>query len=305
MSTIGDDLLRASGEVRADGRAFGPRIEALVVYNSNPVAVAPDSAKVARGFARDDLFTVVLEHFLTDTADHADYVLPATTQLEHLDVHTSYGHTYALINEPAIAPLGEARPNTEIFRALAARMGFDEPCFARRRRGAGADRLSPGGRRRRRLRRAARATAGSSCDIAEAPFADGGFPTPSGKCLIDAPGRRRSRLRRQLRIGAVEPRARAPLSAGDDLAAGAQLPQLELRQRHQPARDRGRAGARDLGRRRRGARHRLGAAGAHLQRPRQHRLQGGRRRARPAGRRQRPGRLVAEARPRRQATSTS
>ena len=67
---------------------------------------------------------------MTDTADHADYVLPATTQLEHLDVHTSYGHTYVLINEPAIAPLGEAKPNTQIFRELAARMGFDEPCFA-------------------------------------------------------------------------------------------------------------------------------------------------------------------------------
>ena len=67
---------------------------------------------MVRGFARDDLFTVVLEHFMTDTADHADYVLPATTQLEHLDVHTSYGHTYALINEPAIAPLGEAQART-------------------------------------------------------------------------------------------------------------------------------------------------------------------------------------------------
>jgi anaerobic selenocysteine-containing dehydrogenase len=83
MVTIGNDLLR-------DGSpAFGPRIEALVVYNSNPVAVAPESAKVARGFAREDLFTVVLEHFMTDTADHADYVLPATTQLEHWDIHLS------------------------------------------------------------------------------------------------------------------------------------------------------------------------------------------------------------------------
>ena len=80
---------------------------------------------------------------MTDTADHADYVLPATTQLEHLDVHTSYGHTYAMINEPAIAPLGEAKPNTQIFRELAARMGFDDACFARRRRGAGAAGVSP------------------------------------------------------------------------------------------------------------------------------------------------------------------
>ncbi len=81
MSTIGDDLLRPASP------DFGPRIEALVVYNSNPVAVAPESAKVVAGFAREDLFTVVLEHFQTDTADYADYVLPATTQLEHWDVH--------------------------------------------------------------------------------------------------------------------------------------------------------------------------------------------------------------------------
>ncbi|HEY0821905.1 MAG TPA: molybdopterin-dependent oxidoreductase, partial [Rhizobacter sp.] len=78
MSTIGDALLEEGSP------AFGPKIEALVVYNSNPVAVAPESPKVVKGFLRDDLFTVVLEHFMTDSADHADYVLPATTQLEHL-----------------------------------------------------------------------------------------------------------------------------------------------------------------------------------------------------------------------------
>ena len=122
----------------------------------------PIRRKVARGFAREDLFTVVLEHFLTDTADHADYVLPATTQLEHLDVHTSYGHTYALINEPAIAPLGEAKPNTQIFRELAAQDGLRRAVLCRRRRGAGAGRLPAGGGGRRRLRRPARATAGSS-----------------------------------------------------------------------------------------------------------------------------------------------
>ncbi|MBV8380018.1 MAG: molybdopterin-dependent oxidoreductase, partial [Paucibacter sp.] len=124
MSTIGDDLLRESSA------EFGPKIEALIVYNSNPVAVAPESPKVVRGFQREDLFTVVLEHFMTDTADLADYVLPATTQLEHLDVHTAYGHTDVLINHPSIAPVGEARPNTQIFRDLAAAMGFTEAAFA-------------------------------------------------------------------------------------------------------------------------------------------------------------------------------
>ena len=178
MSTIGDDLLRASSP------AFGPKIEALVVYNSNPVAVAPESGKVVQGFAREDLFTVVLEHFMTDTADHADYVLPATTQLEHLDVHTSYGHTYAMLNEPAIQPLGEAKPNTQIFRELAARMGFDAPCFSD----------SDEALARQAFRRDVvdfdelREKHWVKLQIAEAPFANGGFPTASGRCTIDAPG---------------------------------------------------------------------------------------------------------------------
>ena len=112
MSTIGDDLLRPASA------GFGPQVEAVVVYNSNPVAVAPDSGKVVAGFAREDLFTVVLEHFQTDTADYADYILPATTQLEHWDIHVSYGHTDVLLNRPAIAPVGQAWSNTRIFRAL-------------------------------------------------------------------------------------------------------------------------------------------------------------------------------------------
>ena len=83
-----------------------------------------------RGLGRDDLFTVVLEHFMTDTCDWADLVLPATTQLEHWDVHLSYGHHYVSLNRPSIEPLGESKPNTEIFRLLASRMGFTESCFA-------------------------------------------------------------------------------------------------------------------------------------------------------------------------------
>jgi anaerobic selenocysteine-containing dehydrogenase len=173
MSTIGDDLLRPASE------AFGPRIEALIVYNSNPVAVAPESGKVVAGFARPDLFTVVLEHFLTDTADHADYVLPATTQLEHWDIHASYGHTDVLLNQPAIAPLGQARPNTQIFRELAQRMGFDDPCLADDDESlcqqAFGDAVDMG-----LLRRQGYAT----LPLPEAPFAQGGFPTPSGKCEL-------------------------------------------------------------------------------------------------------------------------
>ncbi|HVR94191.1 MAG TPA: molybdopterin oxidoreductase family protein [Casimicrobiaceae bacterium] len=175
MSTIGDALLDADD----------PPIRALFVYNSNPVAVAPESAKVVAGFARVDLFCVVHDVFLTDTADYADIVLPATTQLEHVDIHSSYGHLYALANNAAIAPLGEAKPNTEVFRLLAARMGFDEPCFREsdeemarnafladhpRAQGLSWDTLKEKGWQRLNV------------PSPFAPFAHGGFPTPSGKC---------------------------------------------------------------------------------------------------------------------------
>jgi anaerobic selenocysteine-containing dehydrogenase len=177
MSTIGDDLLREASP------GFGPKIEALVVYNANPVAVAPESVKVVKGFAREDLFTVVLEHFMTDTADLADYVLPATTQLEHLDVHLAYGHTYAMFNEAAVAPLGEAKPNTQIFRELAARMGLTHPCLSDSDealvRTAYGDRLDF---------EALRRDGWVKLPLPEAPFANGGFPTPDGRCVIDAPG---------------------------------------------------------------------------------------------------------------------
>ena len=113
-----------------DAGVGGPPVRALVVYNSNPASVAPDLNAVRRGLAREDLFTVVLEHFQTDTADWADIVLPATTQLEHWDVHFAYGHVYATLNRPAIAPVGEAKPNSEIFRLLAARMGLTHPALA-------------------------------------------------------------------------------------------------------------------------------------------------------------------------------
>jgi len=178
MVTIGDDLNRESSP------GFGPKIEAVVVYNSNPVAVAPDSAKVARGFAREDLFTVVLEHFLTDTADHADYVLPATTQLEHWDAHTAYGHTYALLNEPAVEPLGQARSNAAIFRALATRLGFAEDCFADTDEAMARAAFEPD-----RVNLAALREQGwAKLELADAPFAEGGFPTASGKAVVDPPG---------------------------------------------------------------------------------------------------------------------
>ncbi|MGN1056256.1 MAG: molybdopterin-dependent oxidoreductase [Comamonas sp.] len=172
MSTIGDALLQAQ-----------PAIEALVVYNSNPLAVAPHSGQVAAGLTREDLFTVVVEHFMTDTADHADYVLPATTQLEHWDIHTTYGHTDVLLNQPAIAPLGQAKSNAQIFRELAAHMARYDPAFDAAHFHDSDEVLCR------------QALEGTTIDFAqllaqgftqqplpEAPFAQGGFMTPSGRC---------------------------------------------------------------------------------------------------------------------------
>jgi anaerobic selenocysteine-containing dehydrogenase len=177
MTTIGDDLLRPASP------AFGPRVDAVIVYNSNPVAVAPDSSKVQAAFAREDLFTVVLEQFQTDTVDYADIVLPATTQLEHADAHLAYGHLYMMANNPAIAPLGEAKPNTEIFRLMAARMGFTDPCFTQ-----SDDDMAAQAFRKDDARAihfdwdALKAKGWQKLDMPAAPFAYGKFPTPSGKC---------------------------------------------------------------------------------------------------------------------------
>ncbi len=193
MSAIGDALLghqRVQELSVKDAPAetlepLDPPVRAIYVYNSNPVAIAPDSRRVIAGFKREDLFTVVHEIFQTDTADYADILLPATTQLEHFDIHKAYGHIYMLINKPAIEPLGEAKPNSEVFRMLAERMGFTEDCFkdsdeeiARqainydhpRMRGMTFEELKERGWMR------------LSVPEKFAPFAEGGFPTPSGKC---------------------------------------------------------------------------------------------------------------------------
>ncbi|HEX9182566.1 MAG TPA: molybdopterin oxidoreductase family protein, partial [Burkholderiales bacterium] len=165
--------------------AAQPPVKAVIVYNNNPVAVCPDSEKVLAGFRREDLFCVVMDSFLTDTADYADYVLPATTQLEHADVHKSYGHLYVVANNPAIAPVGESLPNSEFFRRLAARMGFDEPCFRESDEDLCRTALRSASPRMRGIGWEAVKEAGwQRLAVAErfAPFAEGGFPTPSGKC---------------------------------------------------------------------------------------------------------------------------
>jgi anaerobic selenocysteine-containing dehydrogenase len=130
MSRLGHALteLGQQGIDTADGD--GPPVKALFVYNSNPAAVAPNQNAVLRGMMRPDLFTVVHEQFLTDTADYADILLPAPTFLEVKDVQGAYGHLYAQLSQQAIAPLGEAWSNVRLFAELARRMGFAEACFA-------------------------------------------------------------------------------------------------------------------------------------------------------------------------------
>jgi anaerobic selenocysteine-containing dehydrogenase len=174
MSAIGDALLEAK-----------PPIRALYVYNSNPVAVAPDSGKVVRGFAREDLFTVVHDSFLTDTCDYADIVLPATTQLEQTDIHTAYGHLYFMANNAAIAPLGESLPNSEVFRRMARKMNFADECLYDSDEDLCRQTLALAGPRARGIEWDTLKVKGwQRLDAPErfAPFAQGGFATPSGKC---------------------------------------------------------------------------------------------------------------------------
>ena len=159
-----------------------PPVTALVCWNSNPAAIAPDQEQVLEGLRRDDLFTVVLEQFMTDTARHADVVLPATTQLEHLDVIFSWGHHYLTFSRPAIEPLGEAKPNTETFRLLAARLGLDDPCFADSDEEL-VDQLLEGFEEN-----GLRERGWTKIDLGQGPVphAEGGFGTQSGKVTLRA-----------------------------------------------------------------------------------------------------------------------
>jgi anaerobic selenocysteine-containing dehydrogenase len=169
------------GEALTDP-GMDPPVKAFVCWNSNPAAVAPDQEKVLEGLRRDDIFTVVLEQFMTDTAQHAHVILPATTQLEHLDVLFSWGHHYVTWNEPAIEPLGEAKPNTETFRLLAERLGLDDPCFSE----TDAELVEAllAGFEENGLRE--RGWTKVNLGQAPAPHAEGGFGTESGRAMLHA-----------------------------------------------------------------------------------------------------------------------
>ena len=164
-----------------------PPIRALVVYSSNPAAIAPNQPAVLEGLRREDLFTVVSEHLMTDTARHADYVLPATTQVEHWDLLWSWGHDYLTLNRPAIEPCGEAIPNTELFRRLGRAMGFEAELFAPSDRelvelALASDHPSLAGVTIESLER----DGWARLRLPEGwmPFAEGAFPTESGRCEL-------------------------------------------------------------------------------------------------------------------------
>ncbi len=171
------------------GELPGPPVKALYVYNSNPGAVNPDQSRVLSGLAREDLFTVVHDLFQTDTADYADIVLPATSQLEHFDIHGSYGHLYVQSNNPAIAPVGESKPNTEAFRLLGSAMGFEPELFEESdedlaRWALGSPGEGPGAFDGVTLGATREGPVRLNLPENWAPFAEGKFPTPSGKCEL-------------------------------------------------------------------------------------------------------------------------
>jgi anaerobic selenocysteine-containing dehydrogenase len=174
------------GRILTD-KTLAPPVKALFVYNSNPAAVAPEQERVREGLGREDLFTVVHDLFQTDTVDFADVVLPATTALEHYDIHKAYGHLYLSLSRPAIEPQGEAKPNTEVFRLLAARLGLEDACFkdSDEQLARQAMRWNQGnleGIDFERLQR--EGSVRLNVPQPFAPFAAGGFPTASGKCEL-------------------------------------------------------------------------------------------------------------------------
>src|SRR5579863_3566503 len=170
----------------------GPPVKAMVVYNSNPAAIAPNQNLVLKGMRREDLFTVVLEQFPTDTADHADILLPVTTFLEHSDLYGAYGHYHLQLARPALAAPGEAKSNVEIFRLLAQRLGFDDACFAESEDDMIRTLLDSGhpfleGITLDRLEREHSVRLNVARDSEPfLPFAQGGFGTPSGQCEFGA-----------------------------------------------------------------------------------------------------------------------
>ncbi len=223
-----------------------PPVKAMVVYNSNPASIAPNQNLVLAGMRREDLFTVVLEQFQNDTADHADILLPSTTFLEHTDLYLAYGHYYLQLARPALPAPGETKPNVEVFRLLAGRMGFDDPCFLDSEDDMIRTLLDSGhpflqGITLERLDREHSVRLNVAPDSEPyLPFAQGKFGTPSGKCELGADALD-YRPPIESRLGAPELHARFPLELisakshdsmnstfGNEPSAGAQTSTLFL-----------------------------------------------------------------------------
>lgn len=188
-----DDLLAAPVRTLTMTRLASEldSVRCLWVYGANPVGSTSDTGAIRRGLAREDLFTVVMEHFPTDTVDYADIVLPATMQTEHADLHAGYGHLYLQWNEPAVEPPGECLSTTETFRRLARHMGLTEPSLYDSDVELAEQLLTSGhpsleGVTLDRLRKEGWVRLNYPRPFA--PFAEG-FPTPSGRLRFPPPGR--------------------------------------------------------------------------------------------------------------------
>lgn len=194
------------------GRALtelNPPVRALYVYNSNPAAVAPEQRLVLKGLGREDLFTVVHEQVWTDTTRWADLVLPATSSLEHADLYLSYWHTVLQWAEPVIPPLGESRANIEVFKELAERMGFTEPCFQDTAEDVARQALAtPYWQAQGITLERLRAERFIALQVKKKPFADGRFATPSGKAELKS--------ERALQLGLTAVPTHRPLAEGPE-----------------------------------------------------------------------------------------
>src|SRR5215813_6290229 len=168
-------------------RNLRPPVRSLIVYGANPMVSMPNQGRIREGLLRDDLFTVVHDLFVTDTALYADYVLPATSQIEHLDLSPAWGHLYLALNRPAIEPRGESASNTELFRRLARALGRTEAYLFESDESMLRAALASGhpwldGITYERLWE--QGYARLNCPEDWRPFANGGFPTRSGKAEL-------------------------------------------------------------------------------------------------------------------------
>jgi anaerobic selenocysteine-containing dehydrogenase len=253
-------------------RDLRPPIRSLIVYGANPMVSMPNQARIREGLQRDDLFTVVHELFLTDTALYADYVLPATSQIEHLDLSPAWGHLYLALNRPAIAPLGESLPNTELFRRLARALGRTEPWLFESDESMLRGALASGhpwldGITFERLWEEGHARL--NCPEDWRPFANGGFATRSGKAELYS----ESLLERGHDPLPWAGEIRSADGPAADHREGAPLPELRLQQHGAASAARRRSLHRDPSRRRARA-----AAGQRRRGPRVERARRGARR---------------------------